>query len=131
MEAQELRIGNIIQVENDYEYIQGLQSTIAKCCLLGYDKGVWQKYEDIQPIHITKGWLLMFGFTQQSLGFVNLNYYCKNNIVYSLSDGNVELDNPNIALTQIKYVHQLQNIYFALTNEELTIKDYIKRLAEM
>ena len=33
-------------------------------------------------------------------------------------DYNNELDNQN----NIKHVHQLQNLYFALTNEELTIK---------
>ena len=28
-------------------------------------------------------------------------------------------------LTEVKFVHQLQNLYFALTGEELTIKEEI------
>jgi len=61
---------------------------------------------EVQPIPITEQLLLEFGFHKDN--FV----YRKNDFVISgwfTYNGNLEL----------KYVHQLQNLYFALTNQEL------------
>jgi hypothetical protein len=114
MDARELRIGNYVQ--GDF-----------KKCIEVTNKIMNAKIELdnqwLKPIPITKEWLLKFGFVQQYWGVFLTTYYRKGNILYSLSDGNVELYKPNICLTQLKYVHQLQNLFFALTGEELTFKN--------
>ena len=73
----------------------------------------------IQPIPLTEEWLLKFGFEKNittdlhptfSYDILNVN----DGIVYVLNYGFVN---------HIKYIHQLQNLYFALTGEELKIKE--------
>ena len=67
------------------------------------------------PIPLTKEWFLKFGFKKEgntakywTLGTVDL---------WEISGTYVnDLD------YEVKYVHQLQNLYFALTGEELIIK---------
>ena len=65
MKANELRIGNWVQVEYDYETITAIEELRARCCLLekiSKDRGVWQDYIHIKPIKLTEDWLLKFGF---------------------------------------------------------------------
>jgi hypothetical protein len=75
----------------------------------------------VKPIPLTEEWLLKFGFVKI--------YNC----IYEIEmDGHViEFDLRfrkmsvyfGDILLQLKYVHELQNLYFALTSEELTIKE--------
>jgi hypothetical protein len=110
MKASELRIGNYFIEKDEIKQFDGDFIHLL----------------DMQPIPITKELLLKLGFLQKQIIMygeaVKINYFIKNNLLYSLSDNQVELDNPNVFLTDLKYVHQLQNIYFALTSEELTFK---------
>ena len=80
-----------------------------------------------EPIPLTDEWLFKFGFEK------TLNQYRKptllnkigyNNIPFILLflDNQYQYDDLRFR-TNIKYVNQLQNLYFALTGEELTIKD--------
>ena len=73
-----------------------------------------------EPIPLTEEWLLKFGIYEpigihnsmfSGLIIVEWNEYTK---LYEFCVG-------DISLVFIKYVHQLQNLYFALTGEELTI----------
>ena len=68
------------------------------------------------PIGLTREWLIKFGFEEALNGWWSP---CEE---YSYREGNFYLG-ANIFLAKIDYVHQLQNLPFALTNEELTIKD--------
>lgn len=121
MDARELRIGNYATDSIETGAITVFNND---ACVLKHKSGIVKcRISDLQPIPLTKEWLLKFGFEQQKWGDFILTYYRKGNILYSLSDGNVELNEPNICLTQLKHVHQLQNLYFALTGEELTIKN--------
>ena len=72
-----------------------------------------------QPLPLTEEWLLKFGLTK----FDSQGGYCKvtddyNFVVFTILGG---YDN-DVCLYTIEYVHQLQNLYFALTGEELTTK---------
>jgi len=72
--------------------------------------------EEIEGIPLSEEWLLKLGFEKENdfkhpnapMYFINVRgkLTC---FLHNLSHGN------------IKYVHQLQNLYFALTGEELTI----------
>jgi hypothetical protein len=72
----------------------------------------------VTPIPLTEEWLLSFGFEKMhkyyQLGKVTINIF--NDSAYKL---NVSGFTPYKA---IKYVHQLQNLYFDLTGEELTLE---------
>jgi hypothetical protein len=79
----------------------------------------------LRPIPLTEEWLLKFGFK------VNRQTKEENNIWRCYwTEGHFEIEqiigfflwDNNCYGTKIKYVHQLQNLYFALTGEELIIK---------
>jgi hypothetical protein len=77
---------------------------------------------DIDPIQLTEEWLFKFGFEWKGLGgkFLTIFTPCGKALVY-IGDNFFIFSNVTIE-TPIKYVHQLQNLYFALTGEELTFK---------
>ena len=66
----------------------------------------------IEPIPLTLEWLLKFGFNGTDI----------DNYTIVLSNGNFFiLDCPVPIATNIYYVHELQNLYFALTGKQLTV----------
>ena len=107
MKANELKIGNIVSIFGiEQHIITELKDTI---------------YVDLNPIPLTEEWLLKFGF-EKKIGWDDLIYHVKNNVdLYEFLSGYEYYD------FHIKHVHQLQNLYFALTGEELKIKDNEQR----
>jgi hypothetical protein len=90
--------------------------------------------EVFEPIPLTEEWLLKFGFCIYYDSYVR--HSGRKTIEISLDaqadesgdvwigySNDIGIDIQTISLCEIKYVHQLQNLYFALTGEELTIKD--------
>ena len=83
--------------------------------------------EYIIPIPLTKEWLVKFGFD-----FSIDTWYLKGVAIWETeccdAKGNeeigffYELRDVGMMDMNIKYVHQLQNLYFALTGQELKIK---------
>lgn len=121
MEAKELRIGNFVNFNDDGE--------IKQIKVLGIDLfGGWNSviYDenipdiemcDIEPIPLTEEWIFNFGVKIEELNLpYSYEFYCNNGYLRILRD------EKNRKCTRIKYVHQLQNLYFALTGEELTLK---------
>ena len=114
MKANELRIGNYVNggivqslpMHQGEMYAVLIQSEF-------HSFGTPKLMEDIKPILLTEKWLLDFGFDGLDLGKYTL--ILSNGNFFSLS-----CEEP-IAIN-IKYVHQLQNLYFALTNKELKIE---------
>jgi hypothetical protein len=113
MKANEVRLGNLVNYCNSERVLDAelfLQ-------LLKYTT-------PFEPIPLTEEWLLKFGFDfYQNIGsrkFMNFG-----NLII---ETNAHKDIPVYYTEQreliciIKYVHQLQNLYFALTSEDLTIK---------
>jgi len=114
MKPQELRIGNWVKygprLENkeigDYEMIMLI------------DGG-----QNADPIPLTPEWLEKFGFEYR-------NEYRGNGYIFDLPNSKYSCcwfeDKGfrllNLSYTWMPYVHQLQNLYFALTGEELIIK---------
>lgn len=133
MKAQELRIGNLIQyktVKNPVEVIgTDFETNYVKI------KGSFALIDyTFEPIPITKEWLLRLGFTESESIWKG-----KKNILGIQISNNETLDyekaeffiagiNGHKVVTlwnSPKYVHQLQNLYFALTGEELEIKEKV------
>lgn len=125
MEAKELMIGNYV-----YEEYGGIYEVI-NINSEGFDYLDLKKptfkalgrfdLSSIKGLPLTEQWLLKFGFKQEK------NKYWFSNEVISISvhkDGYYNIwgnSGREIARKGIKYVHQLQNLYFALTNKELAI----------
>lgn len=121
--ASELRIGNwvyITDISTHLFYKEETQINIHNMMYLCGESKEPIDYE-IEPIPLNEEWLLKFGF-EKKLG----NYELENfrfNINKPINfDGFLFCEGYSVITDKIQYVHQLQNLYFALTNEELTIK---------
>lgn len=114
MKANELRIGNYV---ND-KYADGT--------LYEVQVGIQQiEYpHDCQPIKLNEEWIEKFGFKKDyeyfnlkelSIKLINDDWvYC----FYMYDD----YHSVNSAIAIIQHVHDLQNLYFAIKGEELTLK---------
>jgi len=111
MTASELRIGNWVH--------SGLTDT--DFIVDAYDiRNISAVFDDgkTQPIPLTKEWLLKFGLKYLQ----NACWELGSMRIYNLSDETTSRFRITLAgheLVIINYVHQLQNLYFALTGEEL------------
>lgn len=128
MKASELRIGNYYMFADSdgivYRQVQEIKHN--QFGLLSDYDGV--NFEICRPIQITEEWLLKLGFERQA--YFDGNYVIKNKDGYCNSiknnDGewcyNNDVSDANCYFVrELKYIHQLQNLYFALTDEELTV----------
>jgi hypothetical protein len=122
MKANELRIGNLtyrIEVKNK-------NNTVIDDITI-YDIERIQEVHDktftYEPIPLTGEWLQKFGFqTEQSFVYelddITINTSRGLMCIFTKCKNNVEIE-----ITE--YVHQLQNLYFALTNKELEYNNKI------
>jgi hypothetical protein len=121
MKASELRIGNSI-----YYKISGLldepkdRYKIIEMSYYNFKTLSSEEDENYQPIPLTEELLLTFGFESDGIewwnGVLSLGIY-KDGLYYCpTEDIHYRLGK------EFKYVHELQNLHFALTGEELTIK---------
>lgn len=75
-------------------------------------------HRNFEPILMTEEWLIKFGFVKIRLKNSESFFWNINGIDLMHSDFTLSWFN-NI---EVKYVHQLQNIVYFLTKEELTLK---------
>ena len=135
MEAKELRIGNYFYDRSNkilrldwWEHINKLASDMSVNGIKVHP--MTEHIGNARPIPLTEEWLVKFGFVKDKkhdnccdLELENDFYlqgvgYGKRNIKYEV----ILTDSNDNELMLVKHVHELQNLYFALTNEELTIK---------
>lgn len=102
MKATELRIGNwFIQYDEPEQF-----------------DGDFYHLSDIKFIPLTEEWLLKLGFKEVSDRIYVKNYHY--GYEFGITNYFVIKNGKHfIRYKHIKYIHQLQNLYFALTNEEL------------
>ena len=129
MKTKDLRLGNLVYKDGEIYQIENL----------GYHKSEspWKNLVHLasddedniceyKPIPLTELWLLKFGFRKYnnflghwylkdydySIRYLHRKYTC------FACDGDVRFQ----LKANIQYVHQLQNLYFVLTGDELEIK---------
>lgn len=147
MKAQELRIGNYVKINNEvwYEFkdkpmqVTGIseykdesfpnsQHTVN---LKYFNLSFGQFEEFIDPIEITDEWLERFGFKMLNFdsydhdGYIILYLQC-GFFKFCLDLSNNFSTVEGKGLPVIKYVHQLQNLFFAITGHELHVAQHIK-----
>jgi hypothetical protein len=125
IQANELRIGNLVTINKTALHFDG-SGKDETFCISEIKEGVLQfkgfhageHYSSIEPIPLMEEWILKFGFKQSipktkifSLGSFWIRHYGEEIGIYETRNHK-----------KIEYVHKLQNIYFELTDKELTIK---------
>ena len=136
MEAKELRIGNLVtdewnsrvikvdsiddkginlEIEDDGNYPELAKRWIEPC----------YKFECLYPIPLTEKLLLNFGFSKINYthgdSFYTLSRSKINKCYIDIYDSSTKY--MGYSVRHCKYVHQLQNLYFALTREELVFTE--------
>ena len=123
LEAKDLRIGNLV--------MDNAKVKIVTSGMISNWDIIKKDYGGYKPIPLTEEWLLRFGF-----GMMNKSYFSipsrtrTNNSPYSLiytKDLNGDwyiLINESVRF-YLEHVHTLQNLYFSLTQEELTLNETI------
>jgi hypothetical protein len=122
MRSNELRIGNYVQhLNTELQVCQIFLDSFQGMFIGG--KGVYT-LEYSKGIPLTEEWLIKFGFEDHNgsffkipVGISELHINPDNGVVWIENNKSV-FNNPAL----IDYVHQLMNLYFALTGTELTIK---------
>jgi hypothetical protein len=112
MKANELRIGNWIRTSKEEQVVDVLcdsLSTINQHCIT---------YDMVAPIPLTEEWFVRFGFEHEETEYSW--FFHKDGVRLFFHNGVWNYSSLN---TVIKSVHQLQNLYFALTGEELKINN--------
>jgi len=127
MKANELRIGNLLLWDDQPERILKVSEIgfnkykdrfvsfeNGDGCLLDSDSG-------LIPIQLTEEWLVRFGFEKDRNGYA-LHDKMSLSIHVSKELGFVPCWSDLVLSIKynLQYVHQLQNLYFALTGQELT-----------
>ena len=123
MDAKELRLGNYIHPLLD-------KNEVAEICYIGENDFGYERLSDkeyfqgnsIKPIPLTEEWLLKFGFVYCK-NYDEYRYKEKTNWfgIFKSEDDDWLFEKPNMSSVVLPSVHQLQNLYFFLTNEELII----------
>lgn len=121
MKANELRLGNLVECcyphdKKDFETkIEHVDFEILK------DINAEYSISDIEyiPIQLTEEWMLKFGFNKE------FDIFTKGNISIANCVGGFYLtqDKKHTFGKVFNNIHQLQNLYFALTGEELSEQD--------
>jgi hypothetical protein len=111
MKATDLRIGNLFyyrvvdQLDPKKEWFEVSKIDYDDLRVIGIKDEMNQDY---QPIPLTEEWLLKFGFDVKEPVLISswkFSPFC------------------DTIITKCEYVHQLQNLYFALIGTELIVKD--------
>lgn len=150
MDSKELRIGNFVNYEGHNSIVNGVIDVplFGRCVIIG-DNEPGEKY--VYPIPLTEEWLFRFGFKNKpNEMYINKSQYLLQVTGEYEEDGSINIDETwfdgigdyswikegglktmsvnvlcrgNYVCNCSKYVHQLQNLYFALTGQELTINE--------
>jgi hypothetical protein len=112
-QAAELRIGNWVMGNKPFQIDM---NTLNMSYIHELANNAQGRFE---PIPLTEDWLVKFGFEK-----LQNNLYSKGRLTYHKTYGWKILENwvkKWSGVQELKYVHQLQNLYHALTGQELVV----------
>ena len=120
LKATELRIGNLINPDNPIMVEAWMLLPESKINFIG--------------IPLTEDILVKLGFFKSSNNWFRFTFGASKNVKeittlhYNLTSYTTSLFGDEaleaVYLKEIRYLHQLQNVFFSLTGEELTFKNY-------
>lgn len=124
MKANELRIGNFVLFAEEGTEFKVNEISEEGLWVINDEEKTWIELDCFEPIPLTEEWLLKFGFEK-----VDNNWQKEWLLLHvNLKTGTIDflLNEPysgKMRVTILESVHQLQNLIYALTGEELTIKE--------
>lgn len=128
MKTNELRIGNYVKCDNLLCKVVEIYSEDIYC----YDQFGEDLYniEYIQPIKLTEEVLAKIGFKKDGnnyslvCGDIEVGYYIDKfkQVLYINVSREKRFYKNEFRSYDVKYLHQLQNAYYCLTNEELEVE---------
>lgn len=124
MEATELRLNNLLMYEDAIVPIIGMENN-HESILVKIDTHTAIDYRKLKPIALTAEWFSKLGFKEAYRSHNRVRFDLPNYCRYDFDmDSNKILEGFLFFGNYIKcnYLHQLQNIYFTLTGEELKIE---------
>ena len=122
-----LRVGNLVEVELlgkvtiESIFLTGQVEVSAFKLISGEITKVFYTFNisELKPIPITEEILLKYGFEKIENNWKVLDFIFFKISWERLAGLTLTFENESIYLPHIKYLHQLQNIYFSLTVKEL------------
>ena len=126
MTASELRLGNLVDLGNRIAKVIEINNLSCVVVDLEETQDTIEDYDRTKPIPITEEWLLKFGLKPNKWFYENSFCIVEDKTGDTHYGWCMKVQNAShtkeIEFGYFKYVHQLQNLYFALTGEELTFK---------
>jgi hypothetical protein len=134
MIESELRVGNWVKTctPNMEIYIPHLEAQVQGITPIGIffgdtpqEEGFAIPVRHVIGIPLTEEWMDKMGFMGMRNDFIGGNNWWRTNLSSNFQDGKLNkiwMPDSALNLSHIEFVHQLQNLYFALTGTELTIK---------
>jgi hypothetical protein len=117
IDPKELRIGNFIYCNATHRVVKA--------------NWVHADFKDLDPIPLTAEWLVSLGFEVYDRGgpgrFYKDGYIIDPNDSSSIYPYNLLTIHEDgvLSLKSLRYIHELQNLFFALADEELTLKELV------
>ena len=119
MKTTELRIGSYVDYFGKRKVIDVINDT--RRIVEFDDAQIERDINLIKPIHLTEDWLLRFGFKKRNDKTFTYDrfvlYFVSKYEFWYLNDRRT-----NVYFTKVEFVHELQNIIFAMNGEELEVK---------
>lgn len=118
IDVKELRVGNIVFLKSKNKYYE---------ITSGYEIDNGTESDDFEPVELNEDILIKCFFVKQSIEgyyYLTLRMYSSELYIYHNVMSNLILmseDDVYICNTGIKYLHDLQNLYYALTKKELEV----------
>ena len=126
IKENELRLNNLVMVNYKTDLLSKVTWIQEGSINVIFDRqpdlvnGIVCSVNDLISIPLTEEWLIKFGFKKTWFGYENISTGIE---IEPLENGDYTIcinANEYHIGENFKYVHQLQNIYFALTNRELS-----------
>lgn len=129
MKATELRIGNAVILLGKVSKVDELTRDALEEIEIVVESGFGLHYgnSDISPVKINKTNLKKLGFNKDRFGNMSIGIWC----LYQMDEKgwwfNIrdKRDNSLTGFARIKFIHQLQNLYFSVTGKELEFKSAV------
>jgi len=119
MKVEELRIGNLVLWVIAKPHMKKVSTVVdLKTCYINDE--LPHNYE---PIPITEEWLVKLGLIKHDPNFYsNKDRDLRLAVVNDCVHCSIGTDESGVLFKIIRYIHELQNLYFCLCEEELTLK---------